>query len=145
MNDEKKKYDEYQIPNSIDFGSINYLRICIVGIVLPSPGRERFRSMARYSHRSLLQVPAYLAHTSTVYLSLLYTSRVPNHSRLQSSRLTTPPNCTVPFDSSNSERMLDYCCRILLLMRQDRRSQDTEAVFRLQAKKPLHNEAVFGL
>ena len=33
------------------------------------------------------------------------TSRVPNHYRLQSSRITKPPNCTVPLDSSNSEVM----------------------------------------
>ena len=40
--------------------------------------------------------PAYFAHTSTASPSL-------NQYRLQSSRITKPPNCTVPFDSSNSE------------------------------------------
>ena len=39
---------------------------------------------------------------------ILHISRVPNHSRLQSSRLTKPPNGTVSFDSSNSEVMWDY-------------------------------------
>ena len=39
--------------------------------------------------------PAYLAHTSTVSLSLLGTRRVPHHCRLQSSRITNPPNGTV--------------------------------------------------
>ena len=66
---------------------------------------ERLLPLARYTHRSLLQAPAYLAHTSTVSLSLLDTSWVPNHYRLQSSRITKPPNGTVPFDSSNSEVM----------------------------------------
>ena len=59
--------------------------------------------LARYTLRSPLQAPAYLAHRSAVSLSLLDTSRVPNPYRLQSSRITQPSNGTVPFDSSNYE------------------------------------------
>ena len=71
-------------------------------IVFLGLGRERLLPLARYTHRSLLQAPAYLAHTFTVSLSLLDTSRVPSHYCLQSSWITKSPKSTVPFDSSNS-------------------------------------------
>ena len=74
-------------------------RIPFVIIVFLGLGRERLLPLARNTHRSLLQAPAYLAYTSTVSLSLLDTNRVPNHYRLQSSRITKPPNGTA-FDSS---------------------------------------------
>ena len=62
-------------------------------------GRERFLPLARCTHRGLLQSPAYLAHTFTVSLSPRDTSRFPSYYRPQSSRITNPPNGTVPFDS----------------------------------------------
>ena len=72
-------------------GFIDSLQNCIVIVVFLGLGRERLLPLARYTHRSLLQSPAYLAHTSTA--SPHYnTSRVPKHYRLQSSRITKPPN-----------------------------------------------------
>ena len=49
---------------------IDCLPNCIAIIVFLGLGRE-ILLLARYTHRSLLQSPAYLAHTSTVSLSLL--------------------------------------------------------------------------
>ena len=56
-------------------------RIAISVFCFLDLGRERFVSLARYAHRSLLQVPEHLAHTCTDTL-MLYISRVPDHSRL---------------------------------------------------------------
>ena len=58
---------------------VDYLPNCVVIIVFVGFGRERFLPLARFTHRSLLQAPAYLAQTSTVFLSLLDNSRVPSH------------------------------------------------------------------
>ena len=46
----------------------DYLPNCVVIIVFLGLGRERFLPLARYTHRSFLQVPAYLA-TLLPYLS----------------------------------------------------------------------------
>ena len=64
-------------------------------------GEGDFSLLPRYTHRSLLRI----SPTLLPPLSPYYTSQVPNHYRLQSSRITKPPNGTVPFDSSNSEVM----------------------------------------
>ena len=65
-NDEKKKDNEHQIQNSIEFAFIDYLPNCNFSILFLDLGRELFVSLARCTHRSLLQVPAYLAHASAV-------------------------------------------------------------------------------
>ena len=75
----------------------------IVLLVLVPDFGEIFTLSARYSHHSVMNAPACHAHTSTVSLSLLDTNRVPNHYRLESSRITKPSNGTVPFDSFKSE------------------------------------------
>ena len=87
------------------FFIFDHLPNCIVIIVFLGIERERLLLLVRYTHRSLLQAPAYLAHTSIFSPFLLDTSRVPNRYRLQSSRITKPPNGTVPFDSFESEVM----------------------------------------
>ena len=84
-----------------DLLAIDYLANCLVIVVFLGHGRET--SPLGQVHASQRPAsPAYLAHTSTV--SPYYdTSR----DRLQSSRITKPPNGTVPFDSStppNSSR-----------------------------------------
>ena len=61
---------------------IDYLPNCVAIIVSLVLGTDRWLPLARHTHRILLQASAYLAHTSTVSLPLLYTSRVPNHYRL---------------------------------------------------------------
>ena len=92
---------------------IDYLPNCIVIIVFLGLGRERFLPLARYTHRSLLRIwPTLLPPLSPNN----NTSRVPNHYGLQSSRITKPPHGTVPFDSSNSEVVWGYCCRILVII-----------------------------
>ena len=93
----------FQVLRLTKWRLIYYLPNCTVIIVFL--GRERDNVLpSGQIHPS--QPPAYLAHTSTASLCLYYnTSRVPNHYRLQSSRIIKPPNGTVPLDSSNSEVM----------------------------------------
>ena len=49
--------------------------------------------------------PPTISSVSPLYF---YRLSLPNHDRLQSSRITKPPNGTVPFDSSNSEVMIYF-------------------------------------
>ena len=62
-------------------------------------GERDFSLLARYTHRSILHISPTLLPPHSLYYN---TSRVPNHYRLQSSRITKPPNGTVPFDSCDS-------------------------------------------
>ena len=68
---------------------VDYLLIDI-GIVVFWVLEEIFLPLARYNHHGLMSSPAYLVFTSNVSLSLLDTNRVPNHYRLESSRITKP-------------------------------------------------------
>ena len=64
-------------------------------------GREVCLQLARYTHRRFLPYPMYLAHTYTASLRKPIPTKFQTITIYKSSRVTKPPNGTVPFDSSD--------------------------------------------